>query len=90
MWTWKSANQAWHKSWETDPRGRTSFRYTQSPSKKVLRLHKDRERRESALFVQMRTEKKGLRDFLYSRKIPGILDARCECGEAAIRWRTSS
>ena len=29
--------------------------------------------------VQMRTEKIGLRDFLFRRKVPDILDPMCGC-----------
>jgi hypothetical protein len=31
--------------------------------------------------VQIRTEKIGLRDFLFRRKVPDILDPMCDCQE---------
>jgi hypothetical protein len=31
--------------------------------------------------VQLRTEKIGLRDFLFTRRVPGITSSRCQCGE---------
>ncbi len=37
---------------------------------------------ESSVGVQLRTEKIGLRAFLYKRRVPGVDSASCECG-----WR---
>jgi ribonuclease HI len=79
MWARNTANKMWRNSWMKDTRGRTTFRYTPVPSKKVLRLHEERSKRASALLVQMRTEKIGLRDFLFNRKVPDIADAQCSC-----------
>lgn len=39
---------------------------TPLPNQKVLQLHEGLSKRESALLVQLRTEKIGLRDFLFS------------------------
>ena len=52
-----------------------------APSKKVLKLHDSLTKRQSAILVQMRTEKIGLRDFLFRRRVPDILDPMCECQE---------
>jgi hypothetical protein len=46
----------------------------------VLQLHKDLSKRESAILVQMRTEKIGLKDFLFQRRVPGHTDSKCDCG----------
>ena len=51
------------------------------PTKKVLQLHEGLSKRESALLVQLRTEKIGLNDFLFSRGVPSVTSPRCECGE---------
>ncbi|KAK0369062.1 zinc knuckle [Colletotrichum limetticola] len=51
------------------------------PTKKVLELHEGLSKRQSALLVQMRTEKIGLQDFLFNRRIPGITNANYPCRE---------
>lgn len=33
------------------------------------------------MLVQLRTEKIGLRDFIFSRNVPGIYDRNCVCRE---------
>lgn len=48
--------------------------------KKVLQLHEGLTKRESALLVQLRTEKIGFNDFLFTRRVPGITSPRCDCG----------
>ena len=50
------------------------------PTQRVLQLHKDLRKAESALLVQIRTARIGLAKFLYSRKVLGIASAKCECG----------
>jgi hypothetical protein len=50
-----------------------------APTKGVLRLHKELHKAESALLVQARTGRIGLARFLYSRKVPGIASAQCQC-----------
>ena len=77
----KEANRRWNASWQTETTGRTSHRHTLAPTKKVLQLHNGRRKRHSALLIHLRTEKIGLRDFLFNRKVPDIPDPKCECGE---------
>jgi hypothetical protein len=48
---------------------------------KVLQLHQGLTKRESALLIQLRTEKIGLNDFLFNRRVPDVTSSRCECGE---------
>lgn len=69
------------ESWQAETRGRTSFRHTPLPTKKVLQLHQGLSKRYSALLVQLRTEKIGLKDFLFHRGVPGTTDPIYECGE---------
>jgi hypothetical protein len=47
----------------------------------VLQLHNRLSKQESALLVQLRTEKIGLNDFLFSRHVLAVTSARCSCGE---------
>ncbi|KAI3532114.1 zinc knuckle [Colletotrichum abscissum] len=80
-WSHKQTHHVWQTNWETETRGRTSFRLTPKPTKKVLGLHEGLSKRQSALLVQMRTEKIGLQDFLFNRRVPGITNANCPCRE---------
>ncbi|OHE93878.1 zinc knuckle [Colletotrichum orchidophilum] len=75
------SHQTWQTNWEAETRGRTSFRLTPKPIKKVLELHKGLSKRQSALLVQMRTGKIGLQDFLFNRRVPGTTSANCTCRE---------
>ncbi len=81
MWCRKTANKQWQDKWTAETKGSTTRRYTPVPTKKVLQLHTDRSKRESAILVQMRTEKIGLKDFLFNRRVSGIWDSRCDCQE---------
>lgn len=49
-----------------------SYRICPKPTKQVLKVHKSLRKAASALVVQIRTEKIGLRKFLHSRKVPGF------------------
>ncbi|OAQ65570.1 zinc knuckle [Purpureocillium lilacinum] len=80
-WTHKEAQKAWAARWAAEKRGRTSYRCTPKPTKKVLRLHDGLSKRQSALLVQLRTEKIGLKDFLFNRRVPDTTDANCPCRE---------
>lgn len=80
-WTHKEAHKAWAATWAAEKRGRTSYRCTPKPTKKVLRLHGGLSKRQSALLVQLRTEKIGLKDFLFNRRVPDATDANCPCRE---------
>ncbi|PQE34088.1 zinc knuckle protein [Rutstroemia sp. NJR-2017a WRK4] len=71
----------WVGQWESEQRGRTSYKYTREPTHKVLRLHHGLKKWQSALLIQMRTEKIGLRDHLWRRKVPEFDDPGCDCGE---------
>lgn len=81
MRTCKNADRDWLSSWQQETKGRTTFRHSPAPSKKVLQLHEGLTKRQSAILVQLRTEKIGLRDFLFRRKVPDILDPMCDFRE---------
>jgi hypothetical protein len=49
------------------------------PNKKILELHQDFQKAESALLVQARTGRIGLAQFLNSRRVPGYETAKCRC-----------
>jgi hypothetical protein len=46
----------------------------------VLQPYQRLSKRESALLVQLRTEKIGLNDFLFARGVPEVASPRCDCG----------
>ena len=80
-WAHKEANKDWARQWASEKRGRTTFRYTPKPTKSILQLHDGLSKRQSALLVQLRTEKIGLNDFLFSRRVPDAKDPNCLCQE---------
>ena len=73
---------AWQTSWKTY-QNRTS---TPTPAqaapltKKRIKLHKTLAKAESALTIQIRSEKIGLADFLFRRHVPNVLTPNCPCG----------
>ncbi|KAI8405763.1 hypothetical protein FOFC_13224 [Fusarium oxysporum] len=79
-WSHKETITSWERHWISETRGRASFRHTPKPSRKVLDLHDGLSKKHSSLLTQLRTEKIGLKDFLYNRKVPGISSNRCPCG----------
>ncbi|RYC78566.1 hypothetical protein BFJ63_vAg18561 [Fusarium oxysporum f. sp. narcissi] len=79
-WSHKETIMSWERDWISETRGRASFRHTPKPSRKVVDLHDGLSKKHSALLTQLRTEKIGLKDFLYNRKVPGISSNRCPCG----------
>jgi len=78
-WAQKEALQRWEAEWRDETKGRSTFRYTPKPTAKVLKLGLDK--RQSAILIQMRTEKIGLKAFLFDRRVPDITDPECECQE---------
>jgi ribonuclease HI len=80
-WCKTQAERAWTSAWREDKKGRATYRHTPTPTKKVLQLHERLSKRESALLVQLRTEKIGLDDFLFNRHVPTVTSPRCSCGE---------
>jgi hypothetical protein len=80
-WCRTQTERAWAAKWRAEAKGRATYRNTPQPTKKVLQLHEGLTKRQSALLVQLRTEKIGLRDFLFAGRVPGISNPRCQCGE---------
>jgi ribonuclease HI len=79
-WCKTQAERAWITNWRKDTKGRATYRHTPTPTKKVLQLHEGRPKRESALLIQLRTEKIGFNDFLFARRVPDVVSPRCDCG----------
>lgn len=75
------SNERWQATWRSESKGRVTYRYTAVPSKKVLELHEGLSKSQSSILVQLRTEKIGLRDFLFHRGVPDISSPACICHE---------
>ena len=76
----RKLQEEWITGWKAETRGSALRKIQQKPSPQVLRLHKA-PRPVSSLIVQMRTGKIGLRQFLFRRKVAGIEDDQCPCGQ---------
>ncbi|KAF5232691.1 hypothetical protein FANTH_12862 [Fusarium anthophilum] len=79
-WSHKEAIKSWETSWVSETRGRASFRHTPKSSRNVLDLHDGLIKKRSALLTQLRTDKIGLNDFLFGRRVPKVTSNRCPCG----------
>ncbi len=66
------------ESWATESKEKELRALALTPSTNVLQLHKRVNKSESALIIQMRTGKMGLRTFLYSQKL--VNNSQCEGG----------
>ena len=71
--------ELWEEAWSNEKTGRELYAICPKPTKKTLKIHKGLCKAASALVVQMRTEKIGLRKFLHSRKVPGFDSPECPC-----------
>jgi len=78
---WRTAKQPMQYEAEagTDRGGQTAIRTNTAPTQRILNLHKELQKAESALLVQCRTGCIGLARFLRSRRVPGVLTAQCQC-----------
>ena len=71
----------WSMMWQDHHVGSTLRNIEPKPRKGILRLHDDLSKEQSAIAVQMRTGKIGLRQFLHRRKVPDIDSPMCGCRE---------
>ena len=62
-------------------KGRTIARYRPYPTRKALEIYKERAKPITSILVLLRTEKIGLRAFLYGMKVPSIDNPQCVCGQ---------
>lgn len=79
--THRHVHKAWEDKWTNESRGRVCFRYTPKPTKKILQLHTKLNKRQSALLIGMRTEKIGIKQFLFKQRVPDVTDDKCPCGQ---------
>ena len=80
-WCRRKSDERWQATWHAETKGRVTYRYVTTPTKNVLRLHEGLSKSQSSLLVQLRTEKIGLRDFLFHRGVPDVPDPMCTCRE---------
>lgn len=71
----------WKERWEKGKKGAHSRTLQPQLQKQVLGLHKGLRKPLSSLIIQLRTGKVGLRAFLFQRRVPGVDDPNCDCGE---------
>jgi hypothetical protein len=69
----------WRIRWLQGERGRAIAKYRPYPTIQALELYKDRAKAFSTILILLRTEKIGLRAFLYGMKVPGINNPQCNC-----------
>jgi ribonuclease HI len=77
VWSQKKNKRA--TLWKESNEGRGLYALEPKPRKNILKLHDKLPKKLSALAVQIRTGKIGLRLFLYRRGVPGIDTERCQC-----------
>ncbi|EAQ87046.1 hypothetical protein CHGG_08299 [Chaetomium globosum CBS 148.51] len=81
--------EAWKARWLKERDGRAitrpadDFDHQQETlfRNETLRRHDGLSKAKSSLLIQIRTGAIGLRDFLFTRGVPGVLTPACECGE---------
>ena len=71
----------WKERWQTGKKGAYSRALQPQLQTQVLGLHKGLRKPQSSLIIQLRTGKVGFRAFLYQRRVPGVDDPNCDCGE---------
>lgn len=74
------AHEQWASDWTNESRGSSLRKIQPTPTHRIKQLHHKVKRAKSSLITQIRTEKIGLKAFLYNRRVPGIEDESCECG----------
>ncbi len=74
------AMEQWAIEWANEKRGGILREIQPTPSKQIQLLHSRVKRAKTSLITQIRTEKIGLKAFLYSRWVPGVEEEICECG----------
>lgn len=70
----KMSSERWQAAWHSESKGRASFRYAVTPSKRVLKLHEGLSKSQSSLLVQLRTEKIGLKRLSLSPESTGHIE----------------
>lgn len=76
----------WKQQWDVfmtaQRRGNACAALEGDISAKRLRIHQSMSKPESSLITQMRTERIGLADYLFRRRVPTITSPTCTCGHA--------
>jgi hypothetical protein len=79
--TQKLMLKKWTERWEKLRRSHSEV-IEQPPQKATLNLHQGLRKAESSIFIQLRTGKIGLADFLHKAKVLGYDTPQCPCGQA--------
>ena len=80
--TTERIKERWDSKWKTYQNRipRPTEAQLGSLSRTRLKIHNNLMKAESALTTQIRTEKIGLANFLFNRRVPGVMTPACSCG----------
>ena len=80
--TTERIKERWDSKWKTYQNciPRPTEAQLGSLSRTRLKIHNNLMKAESALTTQIRTEKIGLANFLFNRRVPGVMNPACSCG----------
>lgn len=73
----RSIKDRWIREWKTEKTGRTTYRLVEVPNKKILDLYEIISKPYASINIQVRTQRNGLRHFLY--KINAVDSDQCPC-----------
>jgi hypothetical protein len=80
-WTRRWTREAEFRAGRNSQNSRQANPANLKPHRDRLKLHDGLRKEESALLVQMRTGKVGLRSFLFHRQVPEVITPICRCGQ---------
>ena len=72
-----NGRDCWKRRWETGIKGAHSRALQPRPNAKITQIHNGLKKHQSAITVQLRTGKIGLRAFLYRKRVPQIDSPFC-------------
>ncbi|KOC17506.1 putative reverse transcriptase [Aspergillus flavus AF70] len=72
----------WTREWKAEKTGRTTHKLVEIPNKRVLDLYKGLPKPHASIIIQMRTQRNGLKHFLFKIKVSDL--DQCHCGKAML------
>ncbi|GMG55441.1 unnamed protein product [Aspergillus oryzae var. brunneus] len=71
----------WTREWKAEKTGRTTHKLVEIPNKRVLDLYKGLPKPHASIIIQMRTQRNGLKHFLFKIKVSD--SDQCHCGQGS-------
>ena len=68
----------WAREWKTEKTGRTTYKLVEIPNRRVLDLYRGLPKPYASIIIQIRTQKSGLKYFLFKIKVSD--SDQCYCG----------